>query len=329
MQVAVIGGFGHLGAAVVHGLRAAGLEVAIAGRSARSDVQVDLTRPDTFAALDRFDAIVNCSDSVAAPPDDLIAYCLEHEALLLETASEPVALRRVIERYRNDPGRHRGTVLLGAGIFPGFSNLLAAEAIAGVPDCNAVELGIRWSPFSGGGAGMVRLVPHLLVVPTQRVEAGQLVEGPAMGPGPELPFPDGTQPSLHLAFVEPTMIALRHPELREVATYGSFEPNLINRSFRLFPLWLMQRPITRLCLWIQFTVLRRFLLRRRTSHVLMVVRARNAAGDEAIRHFTAPDGIAMAGHIVAAMLLELDGPSPGLYVPPDLLDAEAIRRRLG
>lgn len=331
MRVAVIGGRGHLGKAAVAGLREQpGLEVVIAGRSSHNDVRVDLQRPESLSALDGFDAVVNCSDSLAAPPDALVERCLRQGPLLLETAGEPVAMRRLLAAFGRPRPGDAGTVLLGAGIFPGFSNLLAAEAIAAVPGCTSIELAMRWNPMSAGGAGMVSLVPHLLMVPTHRVVDGRLVEGPSIGPGPVLPFSDGPHPTLHLAFTEPTMLAHGHPQLREIATYGSVDPDFMTGAFRWVPLWLMQRRIVRAWMWLQFTVLRRGLLRRVSARVRIVARARNPAGDEVVLTHESPDGIADGGRMIAAMLLELAGRAlpTGLQLPEALLTAEAIRRRL-
>ena len=325
MRVAVIGGRGHLGQAAVHGLREhESMHVEVAGRSPRNDVQLDLTRPESFGVLDDFDAVINCSDSLAAPPDALVSRCRRHGPLLLETSGDPAALRRIL---RAPAAGGEGSVVLGAGIFPGMSNLIAAEAIAAVRACSSIELGIRWNPMSAGGAGMVALVPHLLVVPTHRVVDGRCVEGPPMGPGGELPFSDGRHATLHLPFTEPTMLAHTHPALPNIATFGSVDPDVLMLGFRFMPAWLMQRRLVRWLMWLQFSVLRRGLLRRRAARVRICARARNVAGDEAIRTFDAKDGIEAAGHILAAMLLESANLPPALHLPDAVMTAESIRRR--
>lgn len=325
MRVIVIGGRGHLGRAVVAGLRKQAIEVAVAGRSRPNDVRVDITDPTRLDVLDDFDAVVNCSDSLAAAPDELVRRCLLRGPLLLETVGEPVAIRRLLGA--SHPTGH-GTVLLGAGIFPGMSNLIAAEAIAAVEACTSVELAMRWNPMSAGGGGMVALVPHLLGVPTHRVVEGDVVEGPPMGPGPELPFSDGRHATLHLPFTEPTMLARTHPQLANIATYGSVDPDAMMLGFRVLPGWLMRRRIVRWLMWLQFTLLRRVLLRRVPAHVRICARATNARGDEAVRTFVAEDGIGWAGEIVAAMLLELSDVGPGLHLPDAVLTAELVRARL-
>lgn len=314
----VIGGRGHMGAAAVQAFRAAGVEVASAGPSASNDLQVDLRDASTLSRLDAFDAIVNCSDSLVAAPDELVRHVIERGGLLLESAAEPVTVRRLLAaRFDEGPG----TAVLGAGIFPGLSNLLAAEAARAVGDCHALELGIRWSPLSAGGGGMVGLVPHLLDVPTHKYVDGALVDGPPVEAGPRLPFAEGERATLHVAFCEPTMLR-QSRSIPNVAVYGSFAPDILMTSFRLTPLWLLRLSIVRAWLWLQFTVLRRFLLRSVHASVRIVARARNLSGEEAIVRCEAPDGIACGGTVIAAMVAclkrrELPG---GLHLCDALLD---------
>ncbi len=326
MRVAVIGGRGHFGRSVVAGLREhADIEVVVAGRSVHNDIRVDLADSASLHALDEHDAVVNCADSLAAPPDMLVRRCLHGGPPLVETVGEPVAIRRILHSVACDDTPPRSPVLLGAGIFPGMSNLVAAEAIAAVEDCSGVEVAMRWNPMSAGGAGMVGLVPHLLVVPTHRIVDGAVVEGPSMGPGPDLPFPDGVHGSLHLPFTEPTLLAHTHPHLRSIAAYGSVDPDVMMSMFRWFPKWLLCCRPMRALLWLQFTVIRRLVRRGTPAHVRIVARARNDAGKEEIRTFEAEDGIATAGRIVAAMLLELRHAPPGLHVPGGSILGGGIR----
>lgn len=325
VRVVVIGGHGHLGAAIVSALRAAaGFEVAIAGRSA--DVHIDLHDADTFAALAGFDAIVNASDTLRAPPDALVRHCLERGQLLLETAAEPVFVRRVLAAdLRAGPG----TVVLGAGLFPGLSNLLAADTAARVEACTSLELAIRWSPFSGGGGGMVALVPHLIRVPTQHRAAGRMIEGSPVESGPVLPFSDGEHASLHVAFSEPSMLA-RSLDVPNVAVYGSFVPDVVMASFRFTPLWLLALAPVRAWLWLQFTILRRFLLRRVPADVRMVARARAADGREALARLHVRDGIAACGWAIVGALRHLADhrPPPGLVLPDRAMRLDDVLVRI-
>lgn len=327
MKIAVIGGRGHFGRAIVSGLERAGHDVVTAGRSAKNQVRIDLRSPATYPALDPFDAVVNCSDSLAAPPDPLIRHVLEAGGLLIETAGEPVVVRRVLADHRPDQG-HRGTVVFGAGIFPGYSALLAGEAVDSLPGATGVELGIRWNPMSAGGGGMVALVPHLLGVSTHQRRGGELEVGPPMGPGPTLPFPDGPHATMHLPFTEPDLLARSRPGLLDIATYGSVDPDVMMLGFKLIPGALMRTRLMRALMWLQFTVLRRGLLRAVPSRVRMVARATSPDGEEAVRTLDVPDGIAAAGHLVAATLAAVGEPPPGLHLLDALTTAAEVRAHL-
>ncbi len=327
MRVLVIGGHGHLGSSVVRALhRLEGMEVSTGGRSSRNDVRLDLERPDSFSALDTFEVVINCSDSLAAPPDALVQRCIERGPTLLETTADPVTIRRLVAAPPSTGGV--GAVLLGAGLFPGLSNLIAAAAIADVERCTSVELAIRWNPMSAGGGGMVALVPHLLRVATHRQVGGRLVEGPSMGPGPRLPFSDGEHACLHLPFTEPTMLAQTQSHVRDIAVFGSLDPDVMMDAFGWVPLRVLQNVVARWLMWLQFTALRRLLLRRVRSRDRIVARATNEACDAAVRTFETTDGIAAAGDVTAAQIPDLLQAKPGLHLPDGLSSVEAIRKRL-
>ncbi|MCA9698379.1 MAG: NAD-dependent epimerase/dehydratase family protein, partial [Myxococcales bacterium] len=69
-KILVIGGFGFYGSKVAEALQARGHEVLRASRRPRPDATVfDLASPDSYVAIGEVDLVVNCSDSVNAPPD--------------------------------------------------------------------------------------------------------------------------------------------------------------------------------------------------------------------------------------------------------------------
>src|SRR5689334_10212446 len=118
-RVLVIGGRGFLGGRVVAGLRAQpGLEVVAGSRG--GGVAVDLGVPESFAAMDGFDTVVDCSDSLAAPPDAALAWCVARGKTFLETTAEPRTIERLLRAGPGGPG----LAVVGVGLFPGVSNLL-------------------------------------------------------------------------------------------------------------------------------------------------------------------------------------------------------------
>ncbi len=296
MRILVIGGRGHLGETIVAAGRAAGHEVHTGGRGAANDRRIDLHAPESFRVLDDYALTINASDTVSAPPDALVADCVAKGRALVETGADPVYYRRQLAAVPEGPGR----VLLGAGVFPGLSNLLAVHVLQ-AGGGQGVELAIRWSPFSGGGGGMVRLATHLLDVPTQRWVEGQRQASAQVEAGPEFDFVHGRAGSLSVAFTEPDLLAFSTGAPR-LATYGSFEPNFIMSSFVHMPGWLLRARVMRWLMTVQFTVLRRVLLRNRKSRVQLTARALDADGQPGRwLGFAHPDGIGLGG--VASVLM--------------------------
>lgn len=323
MRVAVIGGHGFLGRHVIAALERAGVPALAAGR--RGALRVDLTRPESFDALRACDLVIDCGDSVAAPPDALIAWCLAEGVTLVETAAEPLLTERVLRAHRDAGPPARGTVLLGAGIFPGISNLLAASAARAAGACRQLSLGIRWSTLSAGGAGMVRLVPHLVRVPTRRYRDGVAIEGAPVEPGPTLPFPSGDARTLALPFSEASLLA-RSTGVPEIAVYAAPQPRALGPLFRLTPPWLLGLWPVRIALGLLFTLLRRLLLARRSTPVELVAVAEG--GRRCVLGACTRDGIAHAGADIAAMALALtERPCSGLAMPEELFELDAIVER--
>src|SRR4051812_35034007 len=98
-RVLVIGGYGFYGGKVAAMLRGRGHEGVIGARRPRGRagaVRVDLGSPETFAALAGFDAIVNCSDSVNAPPDAAIEHVLADGGAWMEMGAHADGSERLL-----------------------------------------------------------------------------------------------------------------------------------------------------------------------------------------------------------------------------------------
>lgn len=304
MRIVVIGGHGFLGARAVRALRRAdGVDVVVAGRRARGegDLVVDLSRPETFAALEGADVIVDASSSHAVAPDALAAHCLARGLLLLETSSDRVVIERLLDAHRGGPAE--GTLVLGAGIFTGVSNALAAEAARTTPGCTALELGVRSSPLSGAGAGTIDLMVDALGVPTRAIEGGARTERPTVARGPRLPFAEGEAATLHIPFAEPVMLHAS-TGARDVAMYMAPVPSLLRLAFLALPSFLLGTRAFATLLRAYFTLLRRVLLSSVASRVGLVARARGPRGARVLA-LTTPDGFDAAGVAIAATALEL------------------------
>jgi hypothetical protein len=155
-SIVVIGGNGFYGKRIVESLTARGHQVRVASRAA--DVSVDLGNSDTFAPLGHYDIVINASDSLAAPPDALAGWILKEGGVLMDLGADPTTVDRLLALDASDA---KGTIIVGVGLFPGLSTILAAEAQSEF-DADEITLAIRLSPFSGAGDGTIRLMTEML-----------------------------------------------------------------------------------------------------------------------------------------------------------------------
>lgn len=307
MKVILIGGRGHLGSRAWRALtKLPDLELVRAGRHARDDgdLSLDITKLDTLTSLREADLVVNASSSHTAAPDRLADYCLERGLTLLETSSDSRVVQRLLERRTRAAS---GTLVLGAGIFTGLSNLLGAAAVRAEPGCDRLELAVRSSPFSGAGAGTVDLMLDSLRTPAYRMVGGRIEQYSPIERGPNWPGNGSLHPSLLVALAEPAML---HAScgIADVSMYMLPKPAALAPAFLATPRWLLGSTLYRALLWCQFTLLRRLLLRSKPTAIELFARATNTgSGRSTTCALSAPDGMWAAGVAIAAMVNLLAG----------------------
>jgi len=137
-SVLVIGARGALGSLLVDAFAGDGWRVVGAGRGSSPDPAYRSlylgAREQVRSAIAEFDLVVN-----AVPDPEVRAEraVLDHGGLLINVSAMPAEPARQLRRQALDP---RGTVVMGAGIAPGITNLIAAELIAGHPGADEIEL---------------------------------------------------------------------------------------------------------------------------------------------------------------------------------------------
>jgi hypothetical protein len=304
VKALVVGGYGFYGAKVVAALRARGHEVRIGARRPRGpgDVAVDLGDPATFEALAGHDVIVDCADSVNAPPDAAIRHVREHGGVWLEMGADVVSLRRMLAA--RDPGP--GTVLLGVGVFPGLSTLLARKvARAGTP-ARSVELGISLSPLSGAGLANCSLMAASLFVPATWID-GDVPRSQrlALGPPVALPFSDRRRDAITLSLPDTELIARATGAPRVVAGMA-LVPSWLRLNFLVLAWWaVILRPLQGAVVWVlarQLALVRAWLLRGVESSLELVVIADRGAASERIERLRFDDGQAATAAGVVAVV---------------------------
>jgi short subunit dehydrogenase-like uncharacterized protein len=291
-RIAVLGGSGFLGSRVVKALRKAGADVSVASR--RSEVAIDVTKPESWEALAPFDVVVDLSDTVSTPPDALIAWLLARGKCVIEGTSDAPCVERLAKAHEGTKGR----LVLGGGIFTGVSNLLARDVAKRAGAVEAVQLGISSSPFSGAGTGTIALMANAIGVAPVRYENGLRVEEGALLRGPLIDFGTVTRPTGVMSLAEPSMLA-RSTGAKKVDVYFAPRPGFLVGAFTIAPLWLGRQRWYQAFMRAYFTVLRKFLLKNTESAVELVASARGTT--EARRWVHTSDGMEAGGVALAAM----------------------------
>jgi hypothetical protein len=326
-KVLVTGGRGYFGRRVVVALRAAGLDVVCAGRRARpAVVALDVARPEP-GQLRLYDAVVNCVDTLAVPAGPFHRAALAAGTMLLETTAEPGSIEAALALRCGLQGP--GTIVLGLGIFPGLSNLLTRAAFEDNGRRGPVEVGMRFSPFSGAGAGMIALIAHLMAEPAPYYRDGERLTVGAFSRGPRLRFREGWQPTLRAAIPEADLL---HASIG-VDTLAVLSPRpdviqpLLRGVARLVPPWPWFRRLYLGGVGLGVTVLRRSLFQVPTPVVIAALAGREGDRESGLwRTLTTPDGVSCGAYATAAAAAALlaSRPPPGVYCSDELLTLDGL-----
>jgi len=308
MRIAVIGGKGHFGSAVVSALQhpqQKPAEIVIASRTSQ-ELPLDLCNPDTFSALRSFDLIINCADSVGAPSDQVMRYCLREGLTFMDIGADDIRSAHQLTMSVPQP---RGRVLLGAGLFPGLSTAMCIDLLNDKP-LKRLDLGVRLSPLSGAGEANVDLMTALL----SRRQPGGFHTLPFLRINP--------QTAVGLTLPDAPLLSHQNPETA-THTWMAFQPGFFRFSFASLA-WLVPRlgPLMPLALWILRWQLWwvRAVLFRNTGSVIQLTAIAN--GDGATHQVHVADGREGVGLAAAAMArLWLQNPTlcePGVHLAGSL-----------
>jgi short subunit dehydrogenase-like uncharacterized protein len=340
MRVLVLGGSGFLGSRVVRALRRVeGAEVLIGSRRAQGagTVRVDLRMWESLPALRGFDVIVNCADSTRVPPDQVIGFCMEEGLTVLETTSESPVIHRLYEDYhlraRGRASHLRGTLVLGVGLFPGLSNLLAIALKRSIPECERLELGVRLNPKSGAGAGMLNVMTRMMGSAALRYERGRVAMDPPLRRGIEMPFPGGRHSTILVGLPEAGMLHWS-AGVPSTATYLATDPPLPRPVMAMAQMLLARkgalRNATRGLMRAQLGLVRGRLLRDRPTPVEITALANRGAvapGSEPSLSLTVNDGALAAAYAIAAsvqLLARRAGRAPGCLFPDEAFELDEV-----
>jgi hypothetical protein len=326
MRALVIGGRGFFGAQVARALRAGGADVTIGGR--RAELAIDVARVEP-SALSRFDAVVNCSDTLKSPPDHLHEAAIEAGVLYAEPTADPGPIQRALARRGSLNGR--GVAVLGLGIFPGLSNLAAHAVFDDNGRRGPIEVGMQFSPLSGAGGSMVALITHLMAEPAPYYMNGTRQTAPAFSKGAAMPYDGDWIGSLRAAIPETDLLhaTLGVPDVVAVLSPQPtvFQP-VLRAVARLIPPWpLLRRPGLAL-FRAAIGLVRRGLFRNRPTRVVVsaVAGRRGDARDGRYLNLATPDGVSCGAFAIAASLRLISArrPQPGTYVLDELVGLDEL-----
>lgn len=330
-RILVIGARGFLGEKVANALEGrTNWEVWRGSRTHREGQweRVDITNPSLLAGLDRFDVIIDCAASSHASPDALIEHCLTSGGILIESTADPGIIGRIGARWHGIAAS--GTVLLGMGLFPGVSNLLARDLIRAAPGCCGLDLAVRLNPLSGAGRAVADLMTRLMATNAVWYSGGERQVTPPLRPGPRMEFADGPAQTLSIGLPEPEMLHWS-TGIANIAGWLSPRPRPLRVPLALAGF------VTRKASPGDFTLtsieeatytLRGRMLSRRATPVELHAEAWSLGRERrGTISLVVPDGMqATADALVAAaaLLTEREGPLPGLILPDEAFDLQTI-----
>ncbi len=233
MRVLIIGGTGFLGSRTVQALaklpdahvtvgyrkRDGRARQARANRPIPPSTQIDLNDPSTFSEMKKHDFVVNTSDTLAASPTLAIDYALDNGVRFVEAGAHSGTMEELMRRTRApaaDKDGWTGTLLLGMGLFPGLSNLLARQLLQWVGPPDRLDIVVRLNPLAGGGPGLVELMVRATQENAVYYEGGkpEFVEiNVVTGNGDQLALRtnDGVAATAHALAASVATMATSHP----------------------------------------------------------------------------------------------------------------------
>ena len=338
IRVLVIGGKGFFGRRVVDAFATLdNCEVWLGGRSASAEreLRIDLKDETTFPAMEGFDFVINCANSLKATSEPAIRYALHNHIFFIDTTADAAHVERVLfsvkQEAHPDAPQFKGVVLLGMGIFPGLSNMVAAALHRSEGVEEHLELGIHLNALSGAGRGMRSLMVNLVEQKAVHYHEGRRVELPPMSPGPAVPFHGNNRVTLRAWFPETSMLhlSIRVPN---ISTSISVSPPILQPMLKLLAHILPRRGALKWtilsCLGLALTVLRGVVLRWKATPV--VITATDPARPGRSLSLYVDNGVVTGAYAVAAavaLLSEDERPNPGVYTPDELMGLDSIGAR--
>jgi hypothetical protein len=299
IKIIVLGGTGFLGRRVIESLkRATGVQISVAGR--KGPLVVDLNDTRTFPLLHGADIAIDLASSPEAMPEALAIYCVKQGITLIETSADRAVLEELPRHLANTTGP--GRVILGAGLFPGLSNLVARAAAETSSKALSLKLGISSNVFSGAGRATIALMAHAMSDEAISFRAGEPNFHPRMVEGESLQFPTGPQATVIAPVADAAMVRAS-TGVPNIAVFLSPRPAWIQSLLLAVPGPLRTSARFRHFVFWSLLLMRRYLFAEAASPVELVAIARDEAGKTRRVTLSTMDGMGAAGAAIAAIAM--------------------------
>ena len=333
INILVIGGLGFYGKRVVHLLKkSSDFDVKTASRSGGlPHIKFDLCNEDLYPLLLDFDLVVNASDPIAAPPDQLLTYCVENGVDYFDMGADSETAQRLININVINP---KGCAVIGVGIFPGLSTLFAHDIYQKKPEIQSIELGIRVSPLSGSGLGNCNLMTEMLTIPSHQIKDHQTIYGPPVGSMARLRFKESGVKIGNQVALPDTQLIYRSTTVPNIVTYLSIFPGFLRYNFSFLSSMLKWAGILKpFCLWgirSSLWLLRAIFLKNVSSSVSLTIVADKGLDTEKSTMIKVTDGhLGTAIGVVSSISLwaEKDKKTAGVYTVSELFELDPFLKR--
>lgn len=327
----LIGGRGFYGTRVSEVLDSLeGIETTVVSRSSG----FDLSDPTTFWMMDSFNLVLNCSDTLSAPPDLAAAYAAKQGMTFFDMGADSATAERLLG---TPPGK--GRVVVGVGIFPGLSTSMARHLSDEVAGCETLEFAVRISPFSGAGKGNCRLATQTLLSPTIHYKGGQRVEGTPVGEARPFNFlGDAEAEAIECSLPDGPLIH-KSTGVPNISTYMATKPGILRFVFKISALAMAIPLIGKFFIWqtyLSMLFMRALIFRQTNTSVQLTILVDRNLENQRSLSIRCPDGISSTAlGVGSAVSLWLSGEAmvpPGVHAAGEVFKFEELVRefrRLG
>jgi hypothetical protein len=203
MRILVVGGRASRWVAEILS-REQGRTVEVAGQAGAPPPGDVLGR---LEVLEPYDCIVCCPDVPSGFPEKAARHCLERGGTFLQMGAQPDLLERLLlERRRSGAEKVQGTALLGLGLTPGLTNLMAHQLVRQRPGVRRLEIGLRFKGGIGLAPGLLSLMAYPLTPGAAYYSQGDRLDALGIGRGVRFPFTEGESDTVHVPLPESIML---------------------------------------------------------------------------------------------------------------------------